>query len=206
MSLPYILQLSTIVPNHINYIRTNPDKQIHWKEKLDSISPRLKVGFVYNGLLSSFIEKHIPLKYFEILCDLDIELICIHRKSDLEKDVIQSDKFHHFDIDTEKPFEDTIHILQNIDLLITIDTFIVHLAGILNVKTWLLLGLSDWRWSDDSDKSYWYNSVKLIRTQLGQPLPDLIPIVKDKLSDYLIEKQDIKNNTPSVLPSFQSPI
>jgi ADP-heptose:LPS heptosyltransferase len=206
MSLPYILQLFTIVPNNTNYIRTNPDKQIYWKEKLDGISSRLKVGFVYNGLLSSFIEKHIPLKYFEILCDLDIDLICIHRKSDLEKDVIQCDKIRHFDIDTEKPFEDKIHILQNIDLLITIDTFIVHLAGILNVKTWLLLGISEWRWSDDLDKSYWYNSVELIRTQLCQPLSDLVPIVKDKLSEYLIEKQEIKNNMPSVLPSFQNPI
>jgi len=193
MSLPHILQLSTIVPNHINYIRTNPEKRIYWKEKLDDISPRLKVGFVYNGLLTSYIEKHIPLKEFESLCDLDIDLVCIHRKSDLEKDVmIDSERFHHFDIDTEAPFEDTIHILQNIDLLITIDTFIVHLAGILNVKTWLLLGISEWRWSDGADKSYWYNSVDFIRTKQNQRLTDIMPTVKEKLSKWIQEEPNKK--------------
>ena len=88
-------------------------------------------------------------------------------------------------LDNDKPFEDTIHLLQNLDLLITIDTFIVHLAGILNVKTWLLLGASEWRWSDDASKTYWYNSVELIRTKENEELKDLIKTVKTKLAREL---------------------
>ena len=79
------------------------------------------------------------------------------------------------------PFEDTICLLQNIDLLITIDTYIVHLAGIMNIKTWLLLGTSEWRWSDNPTSTYWYNSVELIRTTGEQKLPDLLSNVKEKL-------------------------
>jgi len=149
---------------------------------------RYKVGFVYNGLLSSFIDKNIPLAEFEKLCDLNIDLICIHRKSEVEKDFSKIsflDKIIHYDIDNDKPFEDTIHLLQNLDLLITIDTFIVHLAGILNVKTWLLLGASEWRWSDDASKTYWYNSVELIRTKENEELKDLIKTVKTKLAREL---------------------
>ena len=71
--------------------------------------------------------------------------------------------------------------MQNIDLLITIDTFIAHLAGILNIKTWLLLGISEWRWSDDPNKTYWYNSVELIRTKENQNLKDLLINVKERL-------------------------
>ena len=128
------------------------------------------------------------MKEFEILCGLDIELICLHRKGELEHDlnnVSFKDRITHYDIDIEKPFEDTIHLLQNLDLLITIDTFIVHLAGVLNVKTWLLLGISDWRWSDDEYTTYWYDSVELIRTKNGGDLKDALLIVKDKLSDQL---------------------
>ena len=183
MSLPKILNLTSIVPNKINYIKTHEDKLTFWKDKTSSLK-KYKVGFVYNGLVLSYVEKNIPLKEFEILCDLDIELICLHRKGELEPDlnnVSFKDRITHYDIDIETPFEDTIHLLQNLDLLITIDTFIVHLAGVLNVKTWLLLGISDWRWSDDEYTTYWYDSVELIRAKEGSDLKDVLQIVKDKL-------------------------
>lgn len=186
MSLPKILNLTTIVPNQINYINTNEDKILFWKDKTSQM--KYKVGFVYNGLLSSFIEKNIPLEEFETLCDLDINLICIHRKNEIEKDISRihfSDKITYYDIDTEQPFEDTICLLQNLDLLITIDTFIVHLAGILNVKTWLLLGTSEWRWSDDEHKTYWYETVEIIRTNKGQKFKDILSNVKIKLQNLI---------------------
>jgi tetratricopeptide (TPR) repeat protein/predicted O-methyltransferase YrrM len=187
MSLPKILNLSTIEPNKINYIKTKNDKLLYWNKKTSSLK-KFKVGFVYNGLLSSFIDKYIPLQEFEKLCDLDINLICIHRKSEVEKDLKNikfRDKITHYDIDNGDPFEDTIHLLQNIDLLITVDTYIAHLAGVLNVKTWLLLGTSEWRWSDDKNKTYWYNSVELVRTKENEELKDLIKTVKNKLLTVL---------------------
>lgn len=183
MSLPKILGLSNIIPNQINYIKTNENKLIQWKNKLEPL--KFKVGFVYNGLLSSFIDKSIPLKEFEDLFNLDISFIYLHRKKEIENDLSNisfAHKIIHHDIDNDIPFEDTICILQNIDLLITIDTFIVHLAGILNVKTLLLLGTSEWRWSNDPNKTYWYNSVELIRTNEKQKLSDLLHIVKEKLT------------------------
>jgi ADP-heptose:LPS heptosyltransferase/predicted O-methyltransferase YrrM/Tfp pilus assembly protein PilF len=187
MSLPKILNLSSIEPNKVNYINTKKDKLLYWNQKTSSLK-KFKVGFVYNGLLSSFIDKYIPLQEFEKLCDLDINLICIHRKSEVEKDLKNikfRDKITHYDIDNGDPFEDTIHLLQNIDLLITVDTYIAHLAGVLNVKTWLLLGTSEWRWSDDKNKTYWYNSVELVRTKENEELKDLIKTVKNKLLTVL---------------------
>jgi ADP-heptose:LPS heptosyltransferase len=90
------------------------------------------------------------------------------------------------DIDRDVPFEDTVAILHNIDLLISIDTYIVHLAGVLNIKTWLLLGyISDWRWFDDNT-SIWYNSVEIIRMTENKELANiLVDKVKDKLSSVI---------------------
>ena len=187
MSLPKILNLINIIPNKLNYINFNEDKLITWKQRTSHLK-KFKVGFVYNGLLSSYIEKHIPLKEFELLCDLDIDLICIHKKNEIENDIKNlsfKDKITYFDIDEDKPFEDTVHLIQNLNLLITIDTYIVHLAGVLNIKTWLLLGVSDWRWSDDAHKTYWYDSVELIRTNEGEKLIDLLKTVKTKLKTIL---------------------
>ena len=191
MSLPFLLHKTVICPNTENYIKMDETKLVEWKNKLKSLDkPRMKVGIVYNGLLSSFIEKNIPLKEFELLCDLDIDLICIHKKSDIEKDFANlplevANKIKCFDIDLDKPFEDTIHILPQLDLLITIDTYVVHLAGVLGIKTWLLLGYSDWRWSNAETSTYWYDSVELIRTKDNKELKSTLPFVKDKLAKLL---------------------
>lgn len=188
MSLPFLLHKTVICPNTENYIKMDEMKTIEWKNKLKSLDKkRMKVGIVYNGLLSSFIEKNIHIKEFEILCDLDIDLICIHKKSDIEKDLPPAfaNKINCFDIDLDKPFEDTIHILPQLDLLITIDTYVVHLAGVLGVKTWLLLGYSDWRWSNNETSTYWYDSVELIRTKDNKELKTTLVTVKDKLMGLL---------------------
>jgi ADP-heptose:LPS heptosyltransferase len=183
------MNLSEIKPNTEEYIKINDDKLLLWKNKLDGLK-KYKVGFVYSGLLSSFIEKHIPLNEFEKLCDLDIELICIQKNEEKERDkdflsIKQKPNFHLFDIDVEVPFEDTIHMLKNIDLLVAVDTYIVHLAGVLNIETWLLLGYSEWRWSNEKT-TYWYDSVKLIRTDNEhKELKDLIYVVKDELQKRL---------------------
>ena len=96
------------------------------------------------------------------------------------------DKLTHYDIDKEMPFEDTIHILKNIDLLVTIDTYIVHLAGVMGIKTWLLLGTSEWRWSNDEKRTYWYDSVELIRTKKYDKLEDLLKTVNKRIKSELL--------------------
>jgi ADP-heptose:LPS heptosyltransferase len=194
MSLPHLLRVKTIIPNSLEYINIDDVRLLKWKnaieEKIGARKP--KIGIVYNGLLSSFIEKHIPLEAFKILCELNVDLICIHRKKDVQADIDKYEKtpsdseskIHFFDIDEDEPFSDTVSILKNLDLLITIDTYIVHLAGILNVKTWLLLGYSEWRWSNEPHKTYWYNSVELIRTT-GEEFKEILKTkVKDKLAQF----------------------
>jgi len=180
MSLPNILSLNIITPNKENYIKIDNNKLVEWKDKL-KIFKKLKVGFVCNGFLNSAIEKNIPSSEFESLCDLDIDLICLHRKCDILE---TNNNINYFDID-EKPFEDTIHILKNIDLLITVDTSIAHLAGVMNIKTMLLLGfVSDWRWFDDN-KAFWYESVEIIRMKENIELKNILKIVRDRLNFQL---------------------
>ena len=190
MSLPYVLKINNILPNKEQYISINDEKNIFWKNKLSHLT-KYKVGFIHNGLLSSYIEKNIQLKEFKPLCDLDIDLICLHKLSDVQNDIENidfKDKINFYDIDKEKPFEDTIAILQNIDLLVTIDTSITHLAGVLNTKTLLLLGYgSDWRWFDDNNSTPWYESVELIRMTENIDLKYIIKKVKNKL-DEILEK------------------
>lgn len=68
-----------------------------------------------------------------------------------------------------KSFADTAHVMNRLDLVITIDTSAAHLAGALGRPTWVLLRyVSDWRWQDEPLTSPWYPTMRLFR----QPAPD----------------------------------
>lgn len=63
-----------------------------------------------------------------------------------------------------KNFEDTAQAINAMDLIITVDTSVAHLAGALGKKTWLLLPyVSDWRWFDDTKTTPWYNSIEIFK-------------------------------------------
>ena len=132
------------------------------------------------------IEKKIPLESFETLTELNINLICLHRAKEINGDIELlsfKDKIITFDIDKDKSFVDTIALLKNIDIFITIDTSVMHLAGALNVKTLLLLGyITEWRWFNNNEK-VWYNSVELLRMTENVELKNILPQVKEILSN-----------------------
>ena len=68
------------------------------------------------------------------------------------------------DLDRDAPFVDTAAVLQHLDLVITIDSAIAHLAGALGQPTWVLLSTGcDWRWLTDRTDSPWYPTLRLFR-------------------------------------------
>ena len=63
-----------------------------------------------------------------------------------------------------KDFSDTAHLVRQLDLVISVDTAVAHLAGALNRPTWLLLPQNaDFRWLKDRSDSPWYPSMRLFR-------------------------------------------
>jgi ADP-heptose:LPS heptosyltransferase len=67
-------------------------------------------------------------------------------------------------------FQDTAEAVSCLDLVITVDTSIAHLAGAMGKPVWVLLPFApDWRWMLESDGSPWYQSMRLFRQQqLGE--------------------------------------
>lgn len=215
MSLPFYLGYSDITSNKIDYINTNIERVEYWKEVFKPLK-RMKVGLVGTGLLISVFEKKISLESFSKLFDLDIDFIYISKLQEIEKDpdyikVKDIENLHFYDIDKDEPFVDTIAILKNIDLLISVDTAIIHIAGIMNVKTWCLLGyFSDWRWRTD-DFSYWYNTVELLRVKKENTLlSEIIPYVKDRLINELAtykvnnSENNLENNSENISNQIES--
>ncbi len=75
-------------------------------------------------------------------------------------------------------FQDTAAIIQCLDLVITVDTAVAHLAGLLNVPTWALIPHeSDWRWLRDTTASPWYPSLRLFRQESHGDWPPVVEAV-----------------------------
>lgn len=190
MSLPFCLQIKDISPITDNYILTDPNKDLYWKNYFSThySNRQYKIGFVNNGLLSSFIEKNISLKEWSFLGDLDrISFICLGKDISKEEKSSCPKNVSFLDTDNGLPFQDTVSVLPLLDLFITVDTAIAHLAGVMKIPTWLLLGYgSDWRWfSNTEHKSIWYASpFELIRMQENKDMKELLPIVKQRLESF----------------------
>lgn len=75
-------------------------------------------------------------------------------------------------------FADTAAVLEELDLLITADTAIVHLAGAMGKPCWVLLPYgSEWRWMLNQQDTPWYPSIRLFRRQANQTWTDVIHII-----------------------------
>jgi ADP-heptose:LPS heptosyltransferase len=83
---------------------------------------------------------------------------------------------------TVKPFEDTIGIIKNLDLIITADTSLGHLSATLGKKTWIALPfVSDWRWFRDKKKSIWYENVTLYKQKQIGNWEEIFKSIKEDL-------------------------
>jgi FkbM family methyltransferase len=181
LSLPHLFgtTLETL-PAKVPYLRA---PETHYRLADDG---RLKLGLVWAGKptprdRSIGLEKLLPL-----LGDPRIAAYSLQigpRAADLGKlgaDLLITDLAPKL-----ADFAETAAILQQLDLLITIDSAVAHLAGALGVKTFLLLRkVSDWRWFDDRTESPWYPSMTLFRQKTLDVWDDAVDGVRSSLIDY----------------------
>ena len=75
--------------------------------------------------------------------------------------------------------------LQQVDLLISVDTSVVHLAGAFNIPTWVMLPRNaDWRWQTEGETTPWYSSLRLFRQQELDNWPEFISRLQNELDNH----------------------
>ncbi len=85
-----------------------------------------------------------------------------------------------------KDFADTAAVIDCLDLVITVDTSVAHLAGAMGKPVWILLPYnSDWRWLLDRDDSPWYPSARLFRQNRSESWDDVISSVRAAVSEFI---------------------
>jgi hypothetical protein len=94
----------------------------------------------------------------------DIDFYAIQKEVKASDRAVLSDSKIHFFGDELENFEHTAALCMHMDLVVSVDTSVAHLAGALGQRTWILLPyVPDWRWMLNRADSPWYPSVELIR-------------------------------------------
>ncbi|MFN3076416.1 MAG: glycosyltransferase family 9 protein, partial [Alphaproteobacteria bacterium] len=172
LSLPHFLgtDLST-VPSGIPYLHPRPDLAAAWRERLRPFSG-LKIGLTWRGdpthredrmrsIAASVIAAlfEVPgTKWFFLQTDVNDDdraafaVAADGRAETLDCGPLLTD------------FADTAAAIASLDLVISVDTAVAHLAGALGRPVWLLLPFApDWRWLENREDSPWYPTLRLFR-------------------------------------------
>jgi tetratricopeptide (TPR) repeat protein len=168
MSLPHAFNTDLhTIPPVLHRITSNSEMVAKWQMKLGEATKR-RVGLVWSGSVTHKNDHNRSLSLSQILPYLSENVEYVS----LQKEVREIDKKALFEEQTAiqffgdglEDFTDTAALCELMDVVVTVDTSVAHLAGTLGKPTWLLLPYSpDWRWLLNGEKSPWYASVRLYR-------------------------------------------
>ena len=174
MSLPLALgtTLGTI-PTAVPYLHPDADRAAQWRVRLAEL-PGMKIGLVWAGSPrpdqpdANAIDKRrsITLAHYADLADIPgISLISLQKG---QTATAPPGMILHDWTDELTDFADTADLVAALDLVITVDTSVAHLAGGLGTPVWILNRFDQcWRWLEGRDDSPWYPTARLFR----QPAP-----------------------------------
>jgi hypothetical protein len=169
LSLPYICHTTLeTVPADMPYLSAEPGLIDAWGKELEAL-PGFKIGIAWQGSkgYQDDAYRSIKLANFEALSKVKGVRINLQKGFGLEQ-LSEARSMGIIDfgkrLDEQGGFLDTAAIMKHLDLVITPDTSIAHLAGALDVPVWVALGkAADWRWLLGRDDSPWYPSMRLFR-------------------------------------------
>jgi len=187
MSIPGILGITVKNLPRLHHYLTAPGNLIQdWQKRLGP-KTRMRVGVSWSGRKDSWIHQHKSVP-FPVILDM-IRTNPQYEWINLQVDASAEEEQQLSQVGVTRypgsitSFADTAALMMHMDVVVSVDTAISHLAGALGRPTWIMLNQygQDWRWLLDRNDSPWYPSATLFR----QPLRGDWASVTRKISQYL---------------------
>jgi hypothetical protein len=170
MSLPHYLHVSShALADNVPYLHADPFRTTLWSERLEGDHHQLNVGIVRTGNSGDRNDQKGSCSQETFLPLLQLPDVVWY---DLQPDGRALDAgtgvaVQHVGVGF-RDYADAVAVIKRLDLVITVDSTVAHLAGAMGKPVWLLLPFTpDWRWMLHRTDSPWYPSMRLFR----QPTP-----------------------------------
>jgi Flp pilus assembly protein TadD len=199
MSLPYLLQGKTqSVPNDLPYLQPDSQSIAEWAQRLGPrIDARKRIGLAWSGnpTHSNDRRRSCPPNQFSLLAS--VAGVEFHRLQ-MPREVPSPPGLKLIDHTQQlTDFDQTAALIANLDLVISVDTAIAHLAGAMSKPLWVLLPFSaEWRWLEQREDSPWYPTARLFRQESPGDWAGVLQRVRSEL-----ERQHTDRTTSSSIPA-----
>lgn len=188
MSLPLALRLTAdTISGDTPYLIAEPERVAHWRMRIGT--PGFKVGIAWQGAVGGITGRAMTLADFAPLARLPgVRLISLQKGLGTEQlPVLPMVETLGAEFD-EGPdaFLDSAAVMENLDLVITLDSAPAHLAGALGRPVWLALKqVPDWRWFLDRRDSPWYPQMRLFRQSRDGDWTDVFAWMAEELAEKM---------------------
>jgi hypothetical protein len=196
LSLPlaFATRLETI-PSQIPYLSAPAEKAKVWRDRLGT-HDALRVGLVWAGDPrkqmpgAHRIDRQRSLTFDQLAPIVDVQNCAFYslQKGDDAVAQLHNNALRHRVIDWSEnfhDFSDTAALIENLDLVIAVDTSVLHVAGALGKPLWLINRYNTcWRWLLDRDDSPWYPSLRQFRQDSTRQWGPVITRIAAALQDH----------------------
>jgi tetratricopeptide (TPR) repeat protein len=193
LSLPYVFKTSVeTIPGSISYLFSDKQKVDEWKVRLGKQTKK-RIGLVWSGSARHKNDQNrsIPMDTFTELLKLPVEWHSLQKEyRDSDQDFLRShsNMFQHQN--NLLDFSDTAALIECMDLVLTVDTSVAHVAGSMGKPVWILLPfMPDFRWMLDREDCPWYPSARLFRQDASRDWSSVLShMAKELNNQFLIFK------------------
>ncbi len=188
LPLAFATELATI-PASVPYLTADPARAAHWRERM-APPDRPMVGIAWSGNTQFRGDHNRSMTFAQfapIVTVPDVAFVTLN--PGLSEGCVAALATHPKVVNLAAgflDFDDTAAVIASLDLVVTTDTSIAHLAGALGKPAWILLSHSpDWRWLLDREDCPWYPTARLFRqSALGDWTP-VIARVRQELEKFI---------------------
>ena len=184
LNLPAVFETTLeTVPADVPYLSARPEDLTKWRRRLGR-EKRFKVGLVWAGSETHKGDRRrsmdaallAPLTELEQATFYSLQVGGADDLAKLPPGRVRDISWHLSD------FADTAAAIEQLDLLISVDTAAAHLAGAMGKPVWLMLFFeSEWRWMEDRTDSPWYPTMRIFRQSRPHDWPELVGRVREEL-------------------------
>lgn len=198
LSLPRLLDTTLDnVPAQVPYLFADLELIEFWRAEFDKmVGPGFKVGINWQGNPKYKGDKHrsLPLKHFEPIARTPgVQLFSLQKGAGSEQLAPLAEPWKIIDLGKQLDgehgaFMDTAAVMKSLDLVITSDTAMPHLAGGLGVPVWMAVPTAaDWRWLLTREDCPWYPTMRMFRQRKAGQWDDVFLRIAEALSEQLAE-------------------
>lgn len=185
MSLPWLCRVSPeTIPNDAGYLKAEPKLVAKWARRMERREFRVGINWQANAE-----NRSIPLETFEAMAAIPgVRLYSLQKVAGLEHLQRLRDRLGIIDWTSEldagpDAFVDTAAVMTNMDLIISCDSAVNHLAGSMGLPCILVLRwFADWRWMRIPETSPYYPTMRLFRMQRRNDWPEVMARVTEEVA------------------------